>query len=290
VRAIDQQARAARGVTAGIAATYHFDPYTRLDPWLELGTGYRMLWEDARLPASNLLSHGFELARARVGIDVRVSPEVAIAPVVGADLNVFTFQDWTTSSNIADPRLSTFVFGGLQGRFDFGPSVGGASLAAAPLPSEAAMTTVTSGPWDEEPRTPPPQTMPVSPSIAVSEDLAQACSLHFSNILEAPKFEFDKTQLLPADKDVLEKIAACVSTGPLAGRELKLIGHADPRGTAKYNMALGARRANSVAGFLERRGVDARQMTQTSRGELDAIGTDEETWTLDRRVDIHLVH
>ena len=34
-----------RGGTAGIEATFHVAPFERADPWLSLGTGYRMLWE-----------------------------------------------------------------------------------------------------------------------------------------------------------------------------------------------------------------------------------------------------
>lgn len=53
-------------------------------------------------------------------------------------------------------------------------------------------------------------------------------------------------------------------------------------------MALGARRASSVAGFLDRLGVDRARIRETSRGELDATGKDEATWQIDRRVDIVL--
>jgi peptidoglycan-associated lipoprotein len=94
--------------------------------------------------------------------------------------------------------------------------------------------------------------------------------------------------LLPADDEVLAKIASCVSTGPLKGRSLRLVGRADPRGTQEYNMVLGAERANNVARYLVQMGVDASRVMQTSRGELDAVGTDEATWQRDRRVDIVL--
>lgn len=67
-------ARGARGMTAGVDASYHFSPQARLDPWMQLGTGYRFLWVDHSLPNQNVLSHGFELARARVGLDLRLSP------------------------------------------------------------------------------------------------------------------------------------------------------------------------------------------------------------------------
>ncbi len=72
---------------------------------------------------------------------------------------------------------------------------------------------------------------PASPHIAVADDLGKQCALHFKAISEAPKFDFDNVQLLPEDRDVLDQIATCVTTGPLKGKHLKLVGRADPRGT-----------------------------------------------------------
>lgn len=114
-----ERADSARGLTAGLGASYHFVPYSRTDPWLQLAAGYRMLWE----PTANqptVLTHGFQLARLTGGIDIRASRDVAIAPMIGADMNMFFWQNAGNGSvAIADPRLNTFVFAGLQGRFDF---------------------------------------------------------------------------------------------------------------------------------------------------------------------------
>jgi peptidoglycan-associated lipoprotein len=131
---------------------------------------------------------------------------------------------------------------------------------------------------------------PASPSLNVSEDLARACKLHMNDIASAPKFDFDKSELQAADRDVLAKVAECLTSGPLKGKAVKLVGRADPRGEAQYNMALGANRANGVADYLARLGVDKKQLESTSRGELDAVGTDEAGWQTDRRVDIVLAH
>jgi outer membrane protein W len=112
---------AARGLAFTLAAQYHIVPQARLDPWVEIGTGYRMLWQVTGNNNPTVLNHGFELARARAGFDLRISPDVAIAPVVGADATVFLWQDAGDGSvAIADPRVSTFIFAGLQGRLDVG--------------------------------------------------------------------------------------------------------------------------------------------------------------------------
>jgi peptidoglycan-associated lipoprotein len=137
------------------------------------------------------------------------------------------------------------------------------------------------------PATPPPAQQ-ASPNVYVSDDLAKQCTLHVDNVQEAPKFDYDAASLEPADRDVLEKIATCVTNGPLHGRHLELVGRADPRGTEEYNMGLGSRRAGTVREFLQRLGVMQGQLAQTTRGALDANGTDDSTWKLDRRVDITL--
>jgi peptidoglycan-associated lipoprotein len=70
---------------------------------------------------------------------------------------------------------------------------------------------------------------------------------------------------------------------------VKLVGRADPRGTQEYNMALGARRSSSVMSYLTALGVPSTQMRETSRGALDATGSDQAAWQADRRVDVDIL-
>jgi peptidoglycan-associated lipoprotein len=127
------------------------------------------------------------------------------------------------------------------------------------------------------------------PTVHVSDDLLAACQIHLDNVTHAPKFDFDDAELLPEDRDVLEQVAKCVTTGPLKGRHLSLVGRADPRGEVEYNMVLGDYRAESVHDYLAKLGVAPAAMAKTSRGELDAEGTDEDGWRRDRRVDVSLM-
>lgn len=62
-------------------------------------------------------------------------------------------------------------------------------------------------------------------------------------------------------------------------------GHADERGAAAYNLALGSRRANSVRSFLIQNGVDPDQLFTLSYGKERplALGHDENTWSKNRR-------
>lgn len=145
--------------------------------------------------------------------------------------------------------------------------------------------------------TPAPTTEPTTTSapgknekmaVNVDDDIIKACNLKFENIEDAPKFDYDSEALTPGEKNVLEAIAKCLTTGPLKGRSVDLVGRADPRGETEYNMTLGAKRSRAVHSFLGGLGVPADKLRDTSRGELDAKGTDEEGWRKDRRVDVRL--
>jgi hypothetical protein len=113
---------AARGAVGAVDVTYHFNPYQRLDPWMRVGTGYRFLWEVHNAPGRTYGYHGFDWARLAVGADMRVSEDVAIAPVLGADLNTFVWKVGAPQAPITDLGTSVFVYAGLQGRFDVGVS------------------------------------------------------------------------------------------------------------------------------------------------------------------------
>lgn len=142
--------------------------------------------------------------------------------------------------------------------------------------------------------TPPPPTTTSAPvssdkmAVNVDSDIIKACNLKFENIEDAPKFDYDSEALTAGEKTVLEAIAKCLTTGPLKGRSVDLVGRADPRGETEYNMTLGAKRARSVHTFLGQLGVPGDKLRDTSRGELDATGTDEVGWRKDRRVDVRL--
>ena len=62
-------------------------------------------------------------------------------------------------------------------------------------------------------------------------------------------------------------------------------GHADERGTREYNIALGARRAQSVKTYLSSRGIDANRMRTISYGKERpvAVCNDISCWSQNRR-------
>ena len=151
-----------------------------------------------------------------------------------------------------------------------------AAAPAAP-PAEAPPPSVTSAPARKE-----------KMAVNVDDAILKACNLKFSNVEESPKFDFDSEQLSDQEKSILEQVAKCLTTGPLKGRSVDLVGRADPRGETEYNMTLGAKRARAAHTFLSGLGVGGDKLFDTSRGELDATGTEEQGWQRDRRVDVKL--
>jgi hypothetical protein len=110
------------GATAGIQAAAHLRPEHSVDPWVSVGTGWRGLWLSPQ-SGKNTSLQGLELARLQVGVDYRVSENVAIAPVIGGSLNLFVSEDspmTTKYTEIADKKVNFIGFAGLAGRFDLG--------------------------------------------------------------------------------------------------------------------------------------------------------------------------
>jgi peptidoglycan-associated lipoprotein len=62
-------------------------------------------------------------------------------------------------------------------------------------------------------------------------------------------------------------------------------GHADERGTREYNIALGARRAQSVKAYMSSHGIDPSRMRTISYGKERpvAVCNDISCWSQNRR-------
>ncbi len=136
--------------------------------------------------------------------------------------------------------------------------------------------------FEQHPSVPREPPAPTTMAVHISPDIVQACHLSDPDSY----FAFDSSRLTDPDMRILNELATCFMSGPLQGQKMKLVGRADPRGGEEYNMTLGQHRADSVVAYLASRGLAKTFMESTSRGKLDAVGTDEPTWAHDRRVDI----
>jgi peptidoglycan-associated lipoprotein len=102
--------------------------------------------------------------------------------------------------------------------------------------------------------------------------------------LEPVFFAFDGTSIDDGAKTTLNQDAECVKS--VADRGIMVVGHTDPRGTEEYNVALSEKRAQSVGDYLARLGIDPARFHYVPKGETEAIGTDDASWSQDRRVEL----
>lgn len=124
-------------------------------------------------------------------------------------------------------------------------------------------------------------------NVRVPQEVQALCELP-SSPQEVPRFDYDDARLRDRGANILDDVAQCLSEGPLKGRTVTLVGRADPRGSDAYNRRLGFSRAETVRAYLQNRGVAPESLRLLSSGEQGARGFDEETWQLDRRVDLEL--
>jgi hypothetical protein len=111
----------ASAATAGLQATWHARESRSIDPWISLGAGWRGLWLSPK-DATASSAHGVELLRVQLGVDYRLSPSLAITPVIGASASIFLVEggDLAERMSIDDKALNLYGFTGLLGRFDLG--------------------------------------------------------------------------------------------------------------------------------------------------------------------------
>jgi peptidoglycan-associated lipoprotein len=101
------------------------------------------------------------------------------------------------------------------------------------------------------------------------------------------RFGFDQATLTSESQGSLQRLAGCMKQAP--AKKLTVSGHADERGTTQYNIALGARRADSARKYLSDLGVGTKLDT-VSFGEEKPLCTDpsEDCWTRNRRVEFQV--
>ena len=107
-----------------------------------------------------------------------------------------------------------------------------------------------------------------------------------SVVLQDVNFEFDSAQLTPNAQNVLNGVAERLVNNPDV--RVSIEGHTDSRGSDQYNKDLSQRRAESVATYLNQRGVEANRMRAVGYGEERPVATNdtEEGRFQNRRVEL----
>ncbi len=103
------------------------------------------------------------------------------------------------------------------------------------------------------------------------------------NVGDRVFFDTDSSELSPQARATLDKQAQWLNNYNRYAFTIE--GHADERGTREYNIALGARRAQTVREYLISRGVQAQRMRTISYGKERpvAVCNDISCWSQNRR-------
>ncbi len=125
------------------------------------------------------------------------------------------------------------------------------------------------------PPPPPVSQVPVGPVPGSVQDFVV-------NVGDRVYFDYDKYAVRSDAEPILSAQATWLSRYPSVN--VRIEGNADERGTREYNLALGARRANSIKDFLIAHGVSASRIETVSFGKEKPIdpGTTEEAYAKNR--------
>lgn len=100
------------------------------------------------------------------------------------------------------------------------------------------------------------------------------------------QFDLDSSVIREESKKPLQDLATALRDGRLGSFKFQVEGHTDSRGTAAYNEALSARRAESVANFLSTEGVELARLVPVGKGFREPINTTDTKAAVNRRVRI----
>lgn len=132
------------------------------------------------------------------------------------------------------------------------------------------------------PTAPTAPTAPVGPAAGSRADFAAKTTTRVY-------FDLDQFTLDDADRSALQAQAKWLTQYPTT--KVQIEGNADERGTREYNLALGARRAESVAAYLGTLNIAPARVTTISYGKDRPVapGNDEAAWSQNRNANTNLV-
>ncbi len=135
-----------------------------------------------------------------------------------------------------------------------------------------------------------PTAPPVTPPTTEDDNLADLERQRRQLLMEVQAFEsghiyfdFDRSELKPEARAILEKKAAWLKAHP--DYSVRIEGHCDERGNSEYNLALGERRANAATKYLNALGIPSGKISAVSYGEERPAdpGHNEGAWAKNRR-------
>jgi OOP family OmpA-OmpF porin len=100
------------------------------------------------------------------------------------------------------------------------------------------------------------------------------------------QFDLDSATIREESKKPLQDLSRALKDGRLDSFKFQVEGHTDSRGTAAYNDALSARRAESVVTFLNSEGVATNRLVAVGKGFREPVDSVDLKAAINRRVRI----
>jgi peptidoglycan-associated lipoprotein len=157
------------------------------------------------------------------------------------------------------------------------PEPAPAPAPAAPAPAPAPAPVIAA----------PAPAVPSGPMAGSKEDFALKTN---NGADQRVYFDYDQYNLDASDQRAIAAQASWLKSNP--AKRVQVEGNADERGTPEYNIALSARRANSVADYLRSQGIDGSRVSTVPNGERFPIdpGNNEASWSKNRNAYTNLVN
>jgi peptidoglycan-associated lipoprotein len=125
---------------------------------------------------------------------------------------------------------------------------------------------------------------------AGAEDVrgAEATARARAILEEIVHFDYDDSTIRADAQERLARKVPLLRANPQV--RMRIVGHADERGSVEYNLALGMRRANAVRDYLTGFGIEAGRFDPVSMGEDMPLDTrsNEQAWALNRRAEFSI--
>src|SRR6185436_2501575 len=146
---------------------------------------------------------------------------------------------------------------------------------AAPAPIPPPPPPAAPAPPPPPPPPPPAPRPPVPPPLTEDQIFSQKTvdQLNAERPLGDVLFDYDQATLRDDGRAVLSRNADYLKRWPTVRATVE--GHADSRGTAEYNLALGGRRASAVKDYLVSLGIGGDRVTTVSKGKEQPVCTEE---------------
>jgi OOP family OmpA-OmpF porin len=149
------------------------------------------------------------------------------------------------------------------------------TLAAAPPPNPSAQQII-------DQLAPPASERVTGVRTRSLRNLAPAARAIDMNV----QFEFASARITGEGSETLRQLAIAMKAPQLSSMRFMIEGHTDAKGTAKYNLDLSGRRAQSVVAYLRSQGIDTTRLESVGKGFNELLNEDDPLAAENRRVRI----